>query len=94
MGLLTPLGQSGGGRDQDDVILVPFSTAESKVLGVAAPAAVAAGPASVYTTAPNPFGIAPKLTGYVNMIFVQARGPEQVEAARGATGRRGHGAPR
>ena len=37
VGLLSPRGQSGGGRDQDDVVLLPFSTAEGKVLGVAAP---------------------------------------------------------
>jgi macrolide transport system ATP-binding/permease protein len=30
---------------------------------------------------PNPFGVQPKLTGYVNMIFVQARGPQLVQPA-------------
>ena len=29
----------------------------------------------------NPFGIQPKLTGYVNMIFVQARAADEVEKA-------------
>ena len=37
IGLLAARGQSGGGRDQDDVVLIPFTTAETKVLGVAAP---------------------------------------------------------
>src|SRR5262249_5100636 len=30
---------------------------------------------------PNPFGIQPKLIGFVNMIFVQARSPELVQSA-------------
>ncbi len=81
IGLLTPLGQSGGGRDQDDVIQIPFSTAETKVLGVAAPTQLELGQTLLYPTAPNPFGIQPKLTGFVNQIFVQARGPEVVDTA-------------
>ena len=32
-----PKGQSTYGQDQDDLVMVPFSTAETKVLGVAAP---------------------------------------------------------
>jgi len=81
VGLLAPLGQSGGGRDQDDVIQIPFSTAETKVLGVAAPTQLNVGQAALYPTAPNPFGIQPKLTGLVNQIFVQARGPDLVDTA-------------
>jgi len=101
IGLLAPLGQSGGGRDQDDVVLIPFATGERKVLGVAAPtapdaaaAASAGGGANAaststaatattptYATAANPFGIQPKLTGYVNQIFVQATGSAQTAAA-------------
>ena len=80
IGLLGSLGQSGYGRDQDDVILIPFSTAETKVLGVAAPS-LSASQTSTYAAPPNPFGIQPKLTGYVHLIFVQARGPELVETA-------------
>ena len=37
VGVLAAKGQSGWGQDQDDVVLIPFSTAERKVLGVAAP---------------------------------------------------------
>jgi len=82
VGVLSGLGQSGFGRDQDDIILVPFSTAETKILGVAAPTIVATTTTpSVYAAQLNPFGIAPKLTGYVNMIFVKARSAEQVDAA-------------
>jgi macrolide transport system ATP-binding/permease protein len=84
IGVLSSLGQSGFGRDQDDVILVPFSTAETKILGVAAPTLVATTAApSVYAAQLNPFGIPPKLTGFVNMIFVKARDADQVDAAIG-----------
>jgi macrolide transport system ATP-binding/permease protein len=99
LGLLQPIGQSGFGRDQDDVILIPFSTAETKVLGVAAPTQPA-NQSTTYVTAPNPFGIQPKLTGFVNLIFVQARSPElvdtalhQVEALLGARHRTPPGQP-
>jgi macrolide transport system ATP-binding/permease protein len=84
IGLLTALGQTGYGRDQDDVILIPFSTAETKILGVAAPTTVGT-QTSIYATQPNPFGIQAKLTGYVNAIFVQARGLEEVEPALAQT---------
>jgi macrolide transport system ATP-binding/permease protein len=81
IGLLSELGQSGFGRDRDDVILIPFSTAETKVLGVAAPSVAESTESSIYETKPNPFGIQPKLTGYAHMMFVQARSPELVETA-------------
>jgi putative ABC transport system permease protein len=35
VGILTPKGQSTMGTDQDDTVLIPFSTAERKVLGTA-----------------------------------------------------------
>jgi macrolide transport system ATP-binding/permease protein len=82
VGLLEPRGQSGGGRDQDDVVMIPFSTAERKVLGVAAPTQVQTTSSnSLYSAAPNPFGIQPKLTGFVNTIFVQARSTAAVPEA-------------
>jgi putative ABC transport system permease protein len=34
IGVLEPKGQSGYGRDQDDVVLMPFTTAERRVLGI------------------------------------------------------------
>src|SRR5207249_11880727 len=37
VGLLAAKGQSTFGQDQDDLIMIPFTTAERKVLGVAAP---------------------------------------------------------
>jgi macrolide transport system ATP-binding/permease protein len=81
IGLLSSQGQTGFGRDQDDVILIPFSTAETKVLGVAAPTETTTGDQSVYATRPNPFGIQPKLTGFVHLIFVQAASPDHVDEA-------------
>jgi macrolide transport system ATP-binding/permease protein len=82
IGVLNSIGQTGFGRDQDDVILVPFSTAETKILGVAAPTLVTdTTTPSIYASQLNPFGIQPKLTGYVNMIFVKARDETQVDTA-------------
>ena len=39
IGVLALKGQSSYGQDQDDVVIVPFNTAERKVLGVSAPSA-------------------------------------------------------
>ena len=81
IGVLAPKGQSGFGQDQDDAILIPFTTAELKVLGVAAPTLVQS-PASVIFTQPtNPLGLQPKLTGFVHNIYVQARSPDLVQTA-------------
>ncbi len=95
VGLLEPKGQTPYGQDQDDLVMLPFSAAQRKVLGVAAPsqaqtvAVTALGGASVpvnntaaaFPAPPNPFNIPPRLSGYVNVIFVQAASPERVDAA-------------
>ena len=58
IGVLEAKGQSGWGQDQDDVVLIPFSTAERKVLGVAAPPSTS--PASAPTPSPsNPYAAVP-----------------------------------
>ena len=54
-GVLTPKGQSPTGQDQDDVILIPISTATQKVLGVNKANAKAVG--SVMVQAVNPQAI-------------------------------------
>ena len=54
-GVLTPKGQSPTGQDQDDVILLPISTATQKVLGVNKANAKAVG--SVMVQAINPEAI-------------------------------------
>ena len=33
IGILAPKGQTGGGRDQDDVVMIPLTTAKKRVLG-------------------------------------------------------------
>ena len=73
IGLYQAKGQSPMGQDQDDLVVLPFTTAERKVLGVAAPSqAEAQAQGTVYPSPPNPFGMQPRLTGYVNVIYVQA----------------------
>jgi macrolide transport system ATP-binding/permease protein len=57
-GVLAAKGQSGWGQDQDDVVLIPFSSAERKVLGVAAPSS--ANPSGTATpSVTNPYAGAP-----------------------------------
>ena len=34
VGLLTPKGQSTTGRDQDDIVFIPYTTAQTKVIGI------------------------------------------------------------
>jgi len=91
VGVLAAKGNSGGGQDQDDIILVPFSTSQQRILGVANPvSAVAsavqqqsgviiagAGPA---TSPANPFGIQPRLAGFVNAVYIQAHEGEVDDA--------------
>ena len=81
IGVLAARGQSGFGQDQDDTILIPFSTAERKVLGVSTPTQTETSANSIYPAPPNPFGITPKLTGYVHIIFVQATSTAAVPTA-------------
>ena len=94
IGMYQPKGQSPMGQDQDDVVIIPFTTAERRVLGVAAPAQVQAQNAgTTYLAPPNPFGVQPRLTGYVNAIFVQAASATLVHRAMdqvSATLRRRH----
>jgi macrolide transport system ATP-binding/permease protein len=80
IGLFVAKGQTPFGQDQDDLVMIPFTTAERKVLGVAAPSQAQAAN-SIYAAAPNPFGLQRRLTGYVNSVFVQATRPEDVQVA-------------
>jgi macrolide transport system ATP-binding/permease protein len=81
VGLLGGKGQSSFGQDQDDVVFIPFTTAERKVLGVAAPSQTQSTLSAIYPPPPNPYGMPPRMIGYVNQIFVQAKSPEQVRTA-------------
>jgi ABC-type antimicrobial peptide transport system permease subunit len=81
IGVLAAKGQSSFGQDQDDLVMIPFTTAERKVLGVAAPAQAQSALATAYPAPPNPYGLTPRLTGYVNAIYVEAAAPELVSTA-------------
>jgi ABC-type antimicrobial peptide transport system permease subunit len=61
--------------------MVPFSTAERKVLGVAAPSQTQTQLNWIYPDPPNPYGLQKRLTGYVNQIYLQAGNPADVQPA-------------
>ena len=83
VGLLAAKGQSSFGQDQDDVLMIPFITAERKVLGVAAPSSTAGSGDPHFPPPTNPYAITPRLTGYVNQIYVQAANQALVQNALG-----------
>jgi macrolide transport system ATP-binding/permease protein len=65
IGVLGSKGQSGWGQDQDDAVMIPFDTAERKVLGVAAP--TSAVPAATPTSSVlNPYASVPTATSVYN----------------------------
>jgi macrolide transport system ATP-binding/permease protein len=80
VGVLGVKGHSASGQDQDDTVLIPFRTSQERVLGVAAPSSAQA-QSTVFFTPPNPFGIQPRLTGFVHTMYVQARSTELVKTA-------------
>jgi macrolide transport system ATP-binding/permease protein len=81
IGVLAPKGQSAYGTDQDDLVMIPFTTAERKVIGVAAPSQQQTPLNWAYPTPPNPYNLQPRIAGYVNQIYVQAVNPSDVERA-------------
>jgi macrolide transport system ATP-binding/permease protein len=84
IGVLAIKGHSPSGQDQDDVVIIPFSTAQERVLGVASPSSAQTLQNNVFATIgppPNPFGVTPRLQGFVNTIYVQARSPAEVKSA-------------
>ena len=81
VGVLGAKGQSAFGQDQDDLIMTPFTTAERKVLGVAAPTQQQTPFNWAYLPPPNPYNLQPRLTGFANQIYMQAASPEQVQTA-------------
>ena len=81
IGVLAAKGQSPFGQDQDDLVMIPFTTAERKVLGVAAPSQAQTPLNWSYPPEPNPYNLRPHITGYVNFIFVQAETPALVQTA-------------
>jgi macrolide transport system ATP-binding/permease protein len=84
VGVLSAKGHSATGQDQDDVIFIPFTTSQERILGVATPTSTQTLSNNVFATIgppPNPFGVVPKLEGFVNTIYVQARSPALVKTA-------------
>ena len=81
IGIYAAKGQTPFGQDQDDIVMVPFTTAERKVLGVAAPSQQQTALNWVYPSPPNPYSLQPRLVGYANMIFVQATDPARIQDA-------------
>ena len=80
VGVLAAKGQTGFGHDQDDTVLIPFTAAERKILVAAAPT-ISDRSRSIYPAPPNPFGIKPKLAGYVHIIYIQATSMAMVPTA-------------
>ena len=72
IGLLVGKGQSAFGTDQDDLVMMPFTTAERKVLGVAAPTQATPPLNWPDLPPPNPYNLQARLTGFANQIYVQA----------------------
>ena len=82
IGVLAAKGHSASGQDQDDVVLIPFRTSQERVLGVAAPTSAQSIAGSPFATPPkNPFGIQPRLEGFVHTIYIQARTTALVKTA-------------
>ncbi len=84
VGVLAAKGNSAAGQDQDDVVFIPFSTSQERILGVATPSSTQTLANNVFAAIgppPNPFGVVPKLEGFVNTIYVQARSPALVPVA-------------
>ena len=79
IGVLESKGQTSFGQDQDDLVMIPFTTAERKVLGVAAPSQAQTQLNWIYPAPPNPYGLTPHLAGYVNQIYVQAANSTDVQ---------------
>jgi len=79
--VLAAKGQSSYGQDQDDVLMIPFTTAEHRVLGVAAPSTAQTVTDPYFPPVASPYGTTLRLTGYVNQIYVQAASPELVQTA-------------
>ena len=81
IGVLAAKGQSAFGQDQDDLVMIPFTTAERKVLGVAAPSQEQTPLNWPYLPPANPYNLQPRLAGFANQIYVQAVSQPQVQTA-------------
>ena len=82
IGVLASKGQTPFGMDQDDLVMIPFTTAERKVLGVAAPSQQQAPMNWVYPPPPNPYNLQRRLTGYREPDLRPGRRPEPGSSPR------------
>jgi macrolide transport system ATP-binding/permease protein len=88
IGVMSAKGQNNWGQDQDDVVFIPFQTAQRKVIGGAAANPVATSTA-LYSTTPfnsttvrtSVFGNVPKLSGMVNVIELKTADGDLIEPA-------------
>jgi macrolide transport system ATP-binding/permease protein len=76
VGVLTPKGRTGFGQDQDDIVLVPFSTAQARIIGVATPTMQPTNSNPIFNASANPLGVARKISDVVGVIFVKGRSSE------------------
>ena len=81
IGVLAAKGQSAFGQDQDDLVMIPFTTAERRVLGVAAPSQQQTPMNWPYLPWPNPYNLQSRLAGFANQIYVQAGSKDGVQTA-------------
>jgi macrolide transport system ATP-binding/permease protein len=76
IGVLTPKGRTGFGQDQDDIVLVPFNTAQNRINGVTAPTSTVSNSNPIFNASSNPLGVGRKIAGVVGTIFVKSRSAE------------------
>ena len=76
IGVLTPKGRTGFGQDQDDIVLVPFNTAQDRIIGVTTPTTQVTNSNPIFNASSNPLGVGRKIAGVVGTIFVKSRSPE------------------
>lgn len=81
VGILDTKGQTSFGQDQDDLVMVPFSTAERKILGVASPSQQQTAINWIYPNPPNPYSLQLRMIGFVNQIYVQAVDQTSIQTA-------------
>jgi macrolide transport system ATP-binding/permease protein len=86
VGVLTPKGRTGFGQDQDDIVLVPFNTAQERINGVSAPTATVTNSNLIFNASSNPLGVARKIAGVVGTIFLKSRSAEQSAQAMAEAG--------
>ena len=81
IGVLTPKGRTGFGQDQDDIVLLPFNTAQARIVGVTVPTTQATNNNPIFNVSSNPLGVVRKIANVVGAIFVKSRSPELSQQA-------------